>query len=242
MAGLAAVTTSGLALAVVPSAASAATPGRAGNAASDLVALTAYSTYLSSLTAAAPSAAARAGQLVAGVDSTCPDGLADLAKLSAAQLQKSALTAFGREVDAALDLAYVSVGTPAVNRFAITLDALTWSSPAQSAVTANLIGAERGLATTAAPDLCTDATALDAAPLSEPTTTQRFLARYRRASSSLATALSAFQTLLADFETKAESRLVAQINALVSQYSSQSASVESADADSVLSDLGVSGQ
>ncbi len=227
------------ALALIPAAASAATTAQSSNASTDLSALTAYHTYLSSLTADASSAAARDTQILDGVTNTCSDVLADLNKLSAGQLKKSALTAFGSEVDAGLDLAYISAGTAALNRFATALDGLSWSTTSQFNTTMTLIAGERALLDTTPPRLCPDAIALDAAPLSEPTTTRHFLSRYHRASSALNSDLSAFQALLTKFETKSEGKLVAQINALVSGYSSQSTSTEQSDADAVLSELGV---
>jgi hypothetical protein len=102
-----------------------------------------------------------------------------------------------------------------------------------------LISGERTLQAMAQSRLCPDAIALDAAPLSEPTSTKRFLSRYERATADLNADLSAFQTLLAKFETKSETKLVAQINAQVSEYSAQSAATEQAAAESLLSELGL---
>ena len=225
---------------VSPAPAAAARTGRSTNSDADGFALTAYHVYLSSLAAGAQSAAARASLVIDGVSDTCPDVLDDLAKLSAGQLEKSALTAFGQEVDADLEIAYVSGNTSALSRFANVLDGLTWSTPAQYNTTIRLISSERALIGMTPSNLCEDATSLDAAPLSEPTTTRRFLGRYRAASAALNSALSAFESLLAEFETKSETKVVAQIDVLVSQYAAQSSSTEQSDATAVLSELGVS--
>ena len=219
--------------------AGARTATQSTNTSADQAAMTAYRTYLSALTVAAPTAAARASQVVAGVNTSCPGALSDLSKLSAGQLQKSALTAFGHEIDADLSIAYVGAGTAALNRFAQTLDGLTWSTQAQSSTTTHLIASERALASLDPSSLCMDATSLDGAPLSEPTTTKRFLARYGAVTQALATNLSSFKALLAKFETAAESKLVAQVNSLVAQYATLSETTEQTDATALLSDLGV---
>jgi hypothetical protein len=220
--------------------ASAASSPQSTNAGAEQSALSAYRTYLSALNAAGSSAAARDEQVVVGVASTCANALADLSELSTGQLNTTALTAFGNEVDADLDLAYVSAGAKPLTRFATALSGLTWSTPAEYSTTMQLISGERALLDLSQPHLCVDAIALDGAPLSEPTSTRRFLSRYARASTALNTDLAAFQSLLAKFETKSESRIVVQINALVSGYSSIATANEQTAAGSVLSDLGVS--
>jgi hypothetical protein len=225
-------------LAGLPAAASAATsrnanPGAAGSA------LAAYHTYLSALIAGESTASARADQLVEGVTGMCSDQLSGLNKLSADQLSKPALTAFGNEVDADLDLAYLGAGNAALNRFASVLNGLTWATPAQSNTTARLVSSERALLGLSRSHICADAATLDLEPLSEPLATKRFLNRYRKLSNALGTDLSAFQTLLAKFQNKSQSKLVDQINVLVSDYSIQSAATEQADADSLLSQLGL---
>ncbi len=229
-----------LGLTLLATDASARSAPQSTNTSADQAAMTAYRTYLSALIAAAPTAAARAGQVVSGADSSCPGALSDLTKLSSSQLQNSALTAFGHEIDADLAIAYAGAGTAALNRFAQTLGGLTWSTQAQSSTPLHLIASERALAGLTPSDLCADATSLDGAPLSEPTTTKRFLARYSAVTQALETNLSSFKVLLAKFETAGERKLVAQINSLVAQYATLSETTEQTDATALLSDLGVS--
>ncbi len=226
-------------LATLAPVASAQSARPASNTGADQAAMAAYRSYLSAITLGAPAAAARANLVVTGVAASCPGALSDLNQLSSGQLAKSALTAFGREVDAALDLAYVGAQGAALNHFAAALSGLTWATPSQSATPTHLINSERALAALTPPSLCRDATSLDGAPLSEPTTTKRFLARYRAVSASLSVNLASFQSLLLKFETAAASKVVTQINTLVSQYSALSSATEQSDADAVLSDLGI---
>jgi hypothetical protein len=237
--GLCLVSLGALALLAPASAAAQARP-RSLNASADQAAMTAYRTYLSGLTAGALGAAARASQVEIHVSSTCPDALTDLAQLSADQVKASALTAFGNEVDAELQLAYISGNATALNRLGGALDALSWSTVTPAATTTAFIRAERALAAVTSSNLCKDAAALDAAPLSEPMSTRRFLARYHAATRALNLSRAAFQSLLAKFQSPTETRLVAQINGLAAQYVSQASAVEQTDADAVLAALGLS--
>jgi hypothetical protein len=177
--------------------------------------------------------------LAAAAGAAVVNALTDLNKLSASQLKKSALTAFADEVDADLALAYVGTGAAPLTKFAAALNGLSWSTPTQLNTTLHLIGGERALLGLDQSHICPDAIALDAAPLSEPTATKRFLARYDRVADALSTDLTAFQALLVKFETKSESKLVTDINSLVSDYSAQSTATEQTDADAALSGLGV---
>jgi hypothetical protein len=225
-----------LALAVLPGAASA----QSVNTSADLAALNAYHTYLDALNADSISSANGASLILDGVTNTCPGALSGLTGLSAAQLKKSALSDFADEVDADLGLAYLAPSRPALNAFATSLTGLNWSTSTQDATTTHLISAERGMLRVAAPNLCADATTLDAAPLSEPDTTGTFLRHYRRAAGNVRLALKAFQALVDRFETKSEHRLVSQINTLVAEFSSVSSLTEKTDAAAILSALGVS--
>lgn len=223
-----------------PGTASAHPAAHSTDTTADLGAMSAYRSYLALLTAGAPGAQAQAHQLEATVAGSCANALIDLSRLSGAQVRPSALTAFGDEVDADVGLAYISGASAALNRLGGSLDALSWSTPAPEQTTTQFVGAERALAGLAPSDLCSDAAALDAAPLSEPTTTRRFLARYQAAVRTLDGARTAFQALLGQFETPSESKLVAQINALAAQYASEAEVSEQTDADSLLSALGIS--
>jgi hypothetical protein len=178
--------------------------------------------------------------VVSGVSASCPDALSDLSKLSAGQVDAPALAAFGNEVDADVQLAYISGNAAALNKLGGVLDGLSWSTATPADTTTAFIGTERALAALAPPSLCKDAAALDAAPLSEPLSSKHFLARYHAATHALNSARVAFQALLARFETTAETKLVAQINALAAQYVSQAGATEQTDADAALSALGLS--
>ncbi len=213
---------------------------QASSTTADQRALTGYHTYLMALTADAHVSAGRDNAVVTAVELDCPDALADLTQLSAAQLKQSALSDFGDEVDAALAMAYLSPSRPALGAFATSLTGLKWSSASETTTTQHLITTERALLRVPPADLCADAMTLDATPLSEPTTTASFLKHYRVASRNESLALKAFQMLLGRYETTGEAELVAGINTLVTQFTSQSSATESADASAILSDLGVS--
>jgi hypothetical protein len=223
---------------VSPAVGRVSTPASAATSA-DQTALSAYHGYLADLSGDAQSSAARDTQVVDGVDSACPAALSDLNELPAAQLNQSALTDFADEVDADLDIAYMAATKPALTTFASTLTSLQWTTATQDDTATRLIQTERTLAGMTGSVICDDATTLDAAPLSEPAATAKFLTRYRRVTGNLHAAVEGFQALLSQFETKPEAKLVAQINTLVSQFSTQSGSVEATDASTVLSELGL---
>ncbi|HET9073367.1 MAG TPA: hypothetical protein VFN48_02215 [Solirubrobacteraceae bacterium] len=184
-------------------------------------------------------ASARVSAVVAGVSNHCPGALSDLNRLSAAQLRRSALASFGQEIDADLGLAYLSRSRQALRAFAGALRSLSWPTPTQAATPDRLIHADAAILGLPHADLCADARTLDSAPLSEPRTTAEFLRGYRVRMSNQGRALSAFSSLLGEYETASESGLVNQIDALVSRYGSQSRRAEQSAAGRILSVLGV---
>lgn len=223
---------------LVPAAATARPSARSARAA-DVGALFAYRDYLSGLIGLGRRASARVAMVSSGVAHTCPRALSDLTRLSASQVRRSALTSFGDEIDADLVLAYMSPSTAVLADFSSALAGLRWPTTAQAQIPSRLLSADRALIAQPAPDLCADAHSLDGAPLSEPTSTARFLARFRGDARRQAQALQRFGGLLADFETGSERSLVAQINALVARFAGASSATQRGAANRILSTLGV---
>jgi hypothetical protein len=215
-------------------------PSESSAVGADLTALNAYNRYLTALVGAEHASAGRDQQIITTVSTTCSDALADLSQLSSSQLKQSALTDFADEVDADLDLAYMSATRSAGNRFASTLSGISWPTSAEQRTTSRLISGERTLLGVGESNLCGDASTLDAAPLSEPSATLKFLKRYRAAAAGLHSDLTGFQSLLSKFETASEQSVVVSINSLVTGFSDQSSQQEQTDATTVLSELGVS--
>lgn len=230
---------SGLAVAACLLALAPAASAQGLNVSADYGAMTAYHSFLNTMVSASTSSSGRAGQIISAVGNSCPGALSDLSSLSASQLNRTALSSLGAEIDADLDISYLAPSSAALNRFAGALGALDWAGTGPVHTTNRLIAAERSLVHLQQSDICKDATLLDAAPRSEPARTGAFLTRYNHAEESLTNAVSGFQALLVRYETTSEHKLVSQINALVTEFSAQSSATEQSDGEQVLGELGV---
>jgi hypothetical protein len=229
---------SGLLLGLALGPGRAAAQGTDGQA--DATALVAYHRYLSALAGplAAP-AANRVEGVVELVSNRCADALAETNRLSPGQMDASAFSAFGAEVDGALTLAQLSAGIPALDRLAGALHHLTWTGGEPAGVTARFLTAERRLVGLPRPALCADATTLGVAPLSEPEGTRRFLGRYGPALAAARSALGSFRALLSRYASPGEARLLGSINALAARYRRNAAASEGTAAGTILAELGL---
>ncbi len=169
----------------------------------------------------------------------CADALAPTNRLSPGQMDASAFSAFGAEVDDTLTLAQISAGLPALGRLSAALSRLSWPDGAAGGVIGRFLTAEHHLVKLAPPSLCADATTLGVAPLSEPAGTRRFLPRYRPAMAAAESALGAFRALLSRYASTGEGRLLSSINLLAARYARNAAATNRTAAGTILTELGI---
>jgi hypothetical protein len=222
---------------ILPSAAIAAPVDRT----SDHVALRAYQRYFSWLVSQAPAWRRDGDAFVASISGSCPNVLAAVNLLPVSSVNKGAVTSFGEEIGADLGaVANVSSRVPLGN-MAKTLSGLRWSSHQTSEQIKRFLAATRKLVRLAPSDVCADARALAASNAQvTPPGTLRFLATVGRVSSAARAGGSAFETILARFQTAADRPVIDGINRLKHRLTSALRAFATAEVGKVLSALGLS--
>ena len=211
------------------------------NAASDHTALTAYQTYIQSLVANANLGRQRDAALVSTVASSCENALGQLNGEPSTPVRQAVLANLGEEIGGDLALAFLSEAKRPFAQLSTVLGGLQWSYGAPAKAIRQLLWAEHAVLRMPPSDLCANASQVSSYPRVIPTATQSFLSRYLAASANVSSRFHNFLTVLQRHETKADRPLVAEIDALVTQFGAASADAEQTYSESVMSNLGLVG-
>jgi hypothetical protein len=206
---------------------------------SDQAALTAYHRYVTALVTGMSTGERTARQYAATFGTQCPSVLAPLAALPKTQVNQSALSAFGEEVGGDLAIAFNTEAVVPSQRLSSSLGRLKWSTRRSRDTVASLLSALKASLQVQQSDLCTDARALVAQPLVEPSGTRAFLAVYLPAATLAKRRLVPFLALLGRFQTTSDSAMISSISSLVTQFNTISHVDENALGSVLLRALGL---
>jgi hypothetical protein len=125
-------------------------------------ALHVYKGYLTAVIRGERGSVKQADTFIASIAAKCPNVLAPLNQVPPSSLNQSALTAFGVELGADIDLALFKSDRRAVRRLSAKVGRLHWSSRSRAKSIKRSLAAQRHAFALAPSDLCADAQALAA--------------------------------------------------------------------------------
>jgi hypothetical protein len=211
------------------------------DAASNQAALLDYHAYLAALVKGTQIGMRRDAAFAAKVNEECPGVLSSVSTLPSSRVSATVLSELGEEIGGDLALEFLSEADQPFAQLSAVLNSLPWTeAPPPEAIHGLLTAESAVLALTTSP-LCTDARALAKRPKLEPAGSQAFLGAYLSDSAALRSQLTDFLAVLSRFATTRDSQVIKAIDRLVAKFASASASVERADASTVLTTLGLSG-
>jgi hypothetical protein len=211
------------------------------DAASNQSALTDYRRYLSALVKGTQVGVQRDASFAANIRQACTGVLSSVSTLPAAKVSATVLSQLGEEIGGDLALEFLSEADQPFAQLSTALNSLPWTeAPPPEAIDGLLTAESAVLGLTPSP-LCADARALAKHPRLEPSGSKAFLGSYLSDSATLKQQLTDFLSVLSRFATTRDSHLIKSIDQLVAKFASASASVERADAATVLTTLGLSG-